>query len=491
MIMSDLGSLSDSRLSVKLNLNSKLTSAALFGKNIRVRLGKVLGEQGKGVLYTMDWREEYKKKIITAEQAAAMLKSGDRLVFTAGREAYSIGFAIAARKEELKNVIVYAPNPGYDFGWYDYGWQDSFSVSIGMPTATSQAAADAKLVDVLIGTLIPFEERKFTPPADMLLTEVSPPDERGFCSFGASLWSKPAQIKHSKLTIAEINNNLIRTYGDNYIHFSEIDYFVEHVSQGGAPGMGTLGGRQPKEPEPFQKKIAQNVASLIKDGDTCQIGIGRTTEPLVKLGIFDGKKDIGWHSEATPPGVIANIRKGVINGSRKTLHPGKAVITSIGGASKDDMAWVTMNPLFMMVDVAYLEDIRVIAAHDNYVAINNSLMIDLSGQIASETIGPRVMSQAGGQIPFAVGATLSKGGRSLTCLPSTAQDGKISRIVPFLPEGTVVTVQRNLADYIITEYGIAHLKGKTLRQRAQELINVAHPDFRAELKKAADKLYWP
>jgi 4-hydroxybutyrate CoA-transferase len=144
-----------------------------------------------------------------------------------------------------------------------------------------------------------------------------------------------------------------------------------------------------------------------------------------------------------------------------------------------------------LMDVGYLEDIRVIAAHDNYVAINNALMIDLSGQIGAESIGQRFMAVAGGQIPFVFGATLSKGGRSITCLPSTAQNNKVTRIVPTLPQGTVVTIQRNLADHIVTEYGIARLKGKTLRQRAQELINVAHPDFRAELKKAAEKLYWP
>jgi 4-hydroxybutyrate CoA-transferase len=439
----------------------------------------------------MDWREEFKRKIITAEQAAAMVKSGDRLVFAAGRECFSVGYAIASRKDELKNVSIYAPNPGYDFGWYDPGWEDSFDVSVGMPTATCQDAMDAKRIDVALGTLIPFAEVPGTPQTDILLVEVSPPDDKGFCSFGASLWSKPQQIRASKLVIAEINNNLIRTFGDNYVHFSNINYFVEHVSQGGAPGMGTLAGRAVKEVEPFQKKIAQNVASLIKDGDTIQIGVGRTTEPLVKLGIFEGRKDLGWHSEATPPGVISLIRSGVINGSRKTLHPGKAVVTSIGGASKEDMQWVNMNPLFMLVDVTYLEDLRVIAAHDNYVAINNCLMVDLSGQICAETIGTRLFSQAGGQIPFVFGATLSKGGRAITCLPSTAQGGKISRIVPTVPEGTVVTIQRNLADNIVTEYGIARLKGKTLRERAQELIKIAHPDFREELKKAAAKLYWP
>jgi len=439
----------------------------------------------------MDWREEYKRKLISAEQAANMVKSGDRLVFAAGREAFSIGLAVAARKDELKNISVYAPSPGYDFGWYDPGWQDSFDVAIGLPTITCQDAVDARLVDVAIGTLIPFEEGPDAPKADVLLTEVSPPDEHGFCSFGASLWNKHKQVHEAKVTIAEVNNNLIRTYGDNHIHFSEIDYFVEHVSQGGAPGMGTLGGRTPKEPEPYQKKIAQNVASLIRDGDTIQIGIGRTTEPLVKLGIFSGRRDLGWHSEATPPGVISLVREGVINGSRKTLHPGKVVITSIGGSSREEMEWVNMNPLFMLVDVAYLEDIRVIAAHDNFVAINNALMIDLSGQIGAETLGTRIMSQAGGQIPFVFGATLSKGGRAITCLPSTAQGGKVSRIVPTLPQGTVVTIQRNLADLIVTEYGVARLKGKTLRQRAQELINIAHPDFREELKREAARLYWP
>jgi 4-hydroxybutyrate CoA-transferase len=439
----------------------------------------------------MDWHDDFKRRVITAEQAAGMVKSGDRVVFSAGRESFSIGLAIAARKGELKNVKIYAPNPGYDFGWYDRGWEDSFDVSIGMPTGTCQEAVDARIVDVAIGTLIPFEEGPESPKADLLLTELSPPDDHGFCSFGASLWSKPKQVRSAKMAIAEINNNLIRTYGDNYIHFSEIDYFVEHVSHGGAPGMGTLAGRTPKEPEPYLKDIAQNVASLIHDGDTMQIGIGRTTEPLVKLGMFSGRRDLGWHSEATPPGIISLIRNGVINGSRKTLHPGKAVVTSIGGSSREEMAWVNMNPLFMLVDVGYLEDIRIIAAHDNYVAINNCLMVDLSGQICAETLGTRIMSQAGGQIPFVSGATLSKGGRAITCLPSTAQGGKVSRIVPLLPQGTVVTIQRNLADHIVTEYGIARLKSKTLRERAQELINVAHPDFREELKREAAKLYWP
>jgi 4-hydroxybutyrate CoA-transferase len=299
-------------------------------------------------------------------------------------------------------------------------------------------------------------------------------------------------VENAKVIIAEINENLIRTYGDNYVHISEIDYFVQHESSGAAPpGSGSLAGRALREPEEYLKKIAGHVGSLIKDGDTLQIGVGRSTEPLIKLGILNGKSDIGWHSEATPPGIISLIREGIVNGKRKTLHTGKAIVTSIGGSSKEEMQWVSNNPLVWLVDVSYLEDIRIIAAHDNYVAINNALAIDLTGQITAENLGTRWLSVAGGQIPFVIGTWLSKGGRSITVLPSTAQGGKVSRIMPFLPEGTTVTVQRNCADYIVTEYGIAHLKGKTLRQRAEALIEIAHPDFRPELQKAAHKLLYP
>jgi 4-hydroxybutyrate CoA-transferase len=436
------------------------------------------------------WREEYKRKLISAEEAAKFVKSGDTIAFTAGREARSVGLAIAARKEELRNVKVILPSPGYDFGWYDPGWEDSFLLTVFMPTAVCQEMVDQRRCDLNFGTVIPFVKDSEEHP-DILLTEVSPPDEHGFCSFGASLWNKRREIKEAKLVIAEVNPNLIRTYGDNYVHVSEIDYFVEHIPSGGAPGMGTLAGRMPKEPEPYVKRIAENVSQLIKDGDTIQIGVGRTTEPLVRLGLFDGKHDLGFHSQATPPGVISLVKEGVITGKYKTLHPGKVVVTSIGGSTREEMQWVDNNPLFLLVDVTYLEDIRVIAAHDNMVAINNALAIDLMGQVAAETIGRRVLSVAGGQIPFVIGAWLSKGGRSITVLPSTAQGGTVSRIVPTLPPGTAVTIQRNCVDYVVTEYGIAHLRGKSARQRANELISIAHPDFRAELRKEAEKLFWP
>lgn len=440
----------------------------------------------------MDWQEEYKKKLVSAEEAANLVKSGDRVAFTLGREPLAIGLAIAARKEELKGVKIVNLFPGYDFGWFDEGWQDSFEVIIAMITGTAQEAVDARRVDIYLSGLTPAAEVTDAEVGDVLATEVSPPDDKGFCSFGNSLWSKRRQVQMSKLTIAEVNSNLIRTYGDNFIHVSDIDYFVEHQSSGGAPAsQGSLAGRATKEPEPYLKDLTGYVSSLVKDGDTIQIGVGRTTEPLVRLGLLDGKHDIGVHSEATPPGIIRLVKEGVVTGKYKTLHPDKVVVTSIGGSSREEMEWVHMNPKFYLVDIGWLEDIRVIGSIDNFIAINNALLVDFSGQIGAESIGPRYLAGAGGQIPFAIGTWLSKGGKFISVLPSTARGGIASRIVPLMPEGTKVTIQSTCSDYVVTEYGIARLKGKTLRERTNELIAIAHPDFRGELRKQADKLYWP
>lgn len=442
----------------------------------------------------MDWRQEYEKKTVSAEEAANKVKSGDLVVFTSGREARTVGLAISARKEELKGVRVVVSTPTFDFGWYDEGWQDSFDIIVRFPTGVCQEAIDSRRVDLDPGTVIPFAETpdNYIYEADVLLTEISTPDDRGFCSFGASLWAKKKQVERAKLVIAEVNKNLIRPYGDNFVHVSDIDFFVEHYSEGTKTlGTGSLAGRELKQSEPYLKDIAGYVSELIKDGDTLQIGVGRTTEPLVKLGLLDSKHNLGWHSEATPPGVISLVRNGTINGKLKTLNPGKAVITAIGGSTREEMDWVNGNPMFYMVEVSYLEDISVIAAHDNMVTINNALAIDLGGQVTAESIGTRLYSTPGGQTAFALGALFSKGGRSIMVMPATARDNKVSRVLPKLPESTIVTIPRSCVDYVVTEYGIAHLQGKTLRQRANELIAIAHPDFRNELKREAQKVLYP
>jgi 4-hydroxybutyrate CoA-transferase len=249
-------------------------------------------------------------------------------------------------------------------------------------------------------------------------------------------------------------------------------------------------GRQ-LQPGETEQNIANNVAEIVRDGDTIQIGIGLVAEWCAVLGTFDNKQDLGWHSEATPRGIIKLIREGVFTGKYKTVHRDKAVATACGGGTSEDMAFVNMNPLFELYPAEHVLDVRVIAAHDNMVSINSAVSVDLTGQVSAESIGPRIISGSGGQTAFAIGSFLSKGGRFVTVLPSTAGGGKHSRIVPRLQEGTIITVPRILADHVVTEYGIAKLKGKSQRQRVMALINIAHPDFRKELEKEARKMYWP
>jgi 4-hydroxybutyrate CoA-transferase len=361
---------------------------------------------------------------------------------------------------------------------------------IGYPTAIAREALDAGRLDVYPGAVVPsLAPLPYTTgetPADWYFVEVSPPDERGFCSFGVALWDKRRMARHSKVVVAEVNENLIRTYGENYIHESEIDYFVDHVPTGRTPGqVGTLAGRPVREPPVYLKDIVGHVADHIVDGATLQIGVGRTTEKLVQLGLLEGKKDIGFHSEVTVPGIITAVREGTVNGARKQLYPGKVVATSVGGGSLEEIKWAHENPLFELLEAQRLMDIRTIAAEDDFVAINNVLSVDLTGQVAAESIGPQLVGQAGGQLVFVVASWHSRGGRSLQVLPSTAADGTVSRIVPRFEAGTVVTTPRNVVDKIVTEYGVAELKGRSLRQRAKALIEIAHPDHRNELRRAA------
>jgi 4-hydroxybutyrate CoA-transferase len=219
--------------------------------------------------------------------------------------------------------------------------------------------------------------------------------------------------------------------------------------------------------------------------------VGGAAEWISILGVLDNKNDLGWHSENTPRGIATLVEKGVINGKRKTLHPEKAVATAVGGGTAEEMDFINQNPIFELYESAYVLDPKTISAHDNMVAINSALAVDLTGQIAAESLGPVMLSGTGGQLAFALGAHLSRGGRSVVTLRSTAKDNQISRIVAGHVPGTIVTVPRVLADCVVTEFGTAHLRGRTQRERARALIEVAHPDFREELTKQARDLFGP
>lgn len=436
-----------------------------------------------------EWRAHVSERTREAEEIAAMVTDGDHVVFSV-REPFGLGLALSARGGELRNVSVYTLAPSYDLGWYDEGWGDAFSVAIGYPTAIAREALDAGRLDVYPGAVVPSlaplpyvtGER----PADFYFVEVSPPDERGFCSFGVALWDKRRMARNSRVVVGEVNPHVIRTYGENYIHVSEIDYFVEHIPSGRLPGeTGTLAGRARRDPPAYLKDIAGYVAEYIGDGDTLQIGVGRTTEALVGLGLLEGKRDLGWHSEITVPGIISAVRDGTINGSRKRTYPGKAVATSVGGGSFEEITWAHDNPLFELLEAHRLMDVRLLAEEDRFVAINNILSVDLTGQVCAETVGRRLVGQAGGQLVFVMASWSARHGHSLQVLPSTAENGTISRIVVEHPAGAVITTPRNVVDKVVTEYGVAHLKGKTLRQRAEALIAIAHPNHREELRHHA------
>ncbi|MFC1987002.1 acetyl-CoA hydrolase/transferase family protein [Chloroflexota bacterium] len=438
-----------------------------------------------------DWLEEYKRKFVSAEEAVKMIKSGNRVAFTHGREPLALGLALAAHKQQVKDVRIFLPNPYTDFGWYNAECEDSFKIETSYVLPLVKEVYSAHHCDFIIGGLtgIP-PEHPVISDVDVLFTEVSPPDEHGFCSFGASVWGKRKAIQQASTTIAEVNKDLIRTYGANFVHVSEIDCFVEHIYCEEFTGESDLLGREVGEPVEMERRIAEYVNDIVEDGDTLQIGIGSTSEWLVPLGVLDRKVDLGWHSEITSRGVIRLVRDGVINSKYKNCHRGKAIAVAIGGGNKEDMAFVNNNPMFELYDAEYVLDPRVIARNDKVLAINSALSIDLTGQIGAESIGPIMIGGPGGQLAFAIGAQFSKGGRFVSVLPSTARGGTVSRIVPLLAEGTVVTVPRTLTDIVVTEYGIAHLRNKSQRERALELITIAHPDFRGKLKREAEKLYW-
>jgi 4-hydroxybutyrate CoA-transferase len=487
-----------------------------------------------------NWKDEYEQKLGTAEQAVRAVKSGDRIFLSFARDPFLLCQALAVRHKELKDVQIHMMMAQTDPGWFEPVRADAFQVTVGVfcgPMARDWLAE--KKCDFLphsfsMNSKI-YERPEEAKLWDVLLTVVSPPNELGYCSFGYTLWNKKRLALTSKTVIAEVDENLIRTHGDNSIHVSQIDHFVANtqpilpetdipssvshirddvrkqkminilqvvdpvrrldflrylhgINDDELDNAATrLGAAEPTEEE---RQIAEYVSSLIKDGDTIQIGTGRPSARFAAMGVFDHKADLGVHSEIGFRDLSRLMKEGIINGKRKTLHPGKVVVTALGGGT-DDMDFFHENPTFELYDCQYTNNPVIIAANYHQVAINNAIAVDLTGQITAETtFGTRMINGPGGQPDFAVGAALSPGGRSITCLPSTALDGVVSRIVPVLDEGSVVTISRNYADYIVTEYGIARLMGKTLRERAEEMIAIAHPDFRNDLRLKAKELFY-
>ena len=316
-------------------------------------------------------------------------------------------------------------------------------------------------------------------PIDVALIELSPPDSHGFCSFGVGVDTSLTAAKCARYVVAQINDQMPRTFGDSFIHVSELDAVVEDSRP--------LCAMKPSHATDLHKAIARNVADLIEDGSVLQTGIGGIPDAV--LPFLMDRKDLGVHSELVSDGVIDLIEAGVITGALKNFKPRK-IILGFALGTKRLFEFLDNNPIFEFHPTAYTNDPGFIARNDNMVAINSALQVDLTGQVCSDSIGNQFYSGIGGQVDFLRGASRSVGGKPIIAISSTAKDGAISRIVPMLSPGAGVVTSRGLVRYVVTEYGVAYLHGKTIRQRAQALIDIAHPKFREELYKFCETTKW-
>ncbi len=428
----------------------------------------------------MEWKTLYNSKVKTAEEAVKFIKSGDRVVLqhAVGEPLYLVDKMVENYKnyENVEIVQLVAMGKG------DYAkeeMQGHFKVNslfLGGPTRECINSGRGDFTPSFFYQIPELFKTKL--PVDVALINVSLPDENGYCSFGVSGdYTKPA-AEAAKLVIAQVNKYMPRTLGDCFIHISDIDIIVEKdepIPELAPPKIGDV-----------EKAIGEFCASLINDGDTLQLGIGAIPDAV--LLFLKDKKDLGIHSEMISDGVVELVEAGVITCKKKNINKGKLSVAFLMG-TKRLYDFVDNNPMVSLQTVDYINDPRVIGQNDNLISINAALQVDLMGQVCSEAMGLKQFSGIGGQVDFVRGAAFSKGGKSILAFPSTAKKGTVSKIVPFLTEGACVTTSRTDVDYVITEFGIAELKGRTLRERARNLINIAHPNFREELKAEFEKRF--
>jgi 4-hydroxybutyrate CoA-transferase len=436
----------------------------------------------------VDPKLELDRKLKSAAEAAALVQSGDQLWIPSTHAPVAILAALAARGPELRGVKIRSTIIP-DFGWFRREAMDSFDVQIqyAVQPDARKALAD-RVIDFHPLSMIMQHKaidagREEAQPIDKLLLTVSPPDEHGWSCVGNACWDAVSSAKRARMVMAEINESVVRTCGDSWLHVSQLDVLVaNHRARVVAP--------IPTEFDPVDRAIASHVRGLVKDGDTIQIGLGSHTGVLPLLGAFDERNDLSYFGELTVPGCVDLARRGVINGRNAALHPGKFVAAHIGN-SLEDLEYIERNPAFELHSYEHTNDPRSVAAHDDVVAMNGALMVDLTGQIGVYAFGPEVYTGLGGHLGFAIGAFLAKRGRYVTVLPSTARGGKVSTIVPLFDRGQIVSIPRELADTIVTDHGVARLVGKSVRERTEAMIEIAHPDFRDELRAEARRLYWP
>jgi 4-hydroxybutyrate CoA-transferase len=431
---------------------------------------------------SMSWEREYKKRLKEADEALLCVQSGMRVYIQPGcAEPETLVEALMRRAPQVYDVeIVHMMTMG--------------AAPYVAPEMAGHFRHNAVFIGANVRDAINDGRADYTPiylseienlfesgamPIDVALIEVSPPDSHGFCSFGVGVDTTLTAAKVARHVVAQINDNMPRTYGDSFIHVSDIGAFVESSRP--------LCALKKPIVTDLQVAIARNVASLIEDGAVLQTGIGGIPDAVLPL-LMD-RKDLAVHSELVSDGVIPLIEAGVLTGARKNFKPRK-IILGFALGSQHLFDFLDNNPIFEFHPTSYTNDPELIARNDNMVAINSALQVDLTGQVCSDSIGNQFYSGIGGQVDFIRGASRSKGGKPIIAISSTAKQGNISRIVPMLDPGAGVVTSRGLVRYIVTEFGVAYLHGKSIRERAKSLIEIAHPDYRAELYEYCEKTKW-
>jgi 4-hydroxybutyrate CoA-transferase len=425
----------------------------------------------------MTWLDDYKTKLCSADEAVSRITSGDR-VYYSGNAAIPQGLvaALARNAEGLKDVVLthvllVGEDPLTGPGMEKHFRHNSLFVGPADRKAVNDGRAD--YVPIFLYR-IPrlFNEKIF--PIDVAMVQVSPPDQHGFMSHGVEVLASKAACRQAKIVIAQVNENMPRILGDSFLHVSRADIIVELTED-----LPTLESRPTSD---IEKAIGRNILELIEDGATVQMGIGGIPDAVFES--LDGFKDLGLHTEMLSDGAMRAIQKGIITGNEKNLHPGKVLMTFALG-SKELYEFLGDNAMIEAHPVDYVNDPRVACQNDRLVAVNSAIEVDLTGQVCSDSIGTYIYSGFGGQVDFIRAAAMSKGGKPVIALQSTARKGKQSRIVSTLQPGAGVVTSRADVHYVVTEHGRAQLFGKNLRERAEALIEIAAPEFREELIQAA------
>ena len=413
-------------------------------------------------------------KAISADDAVKVIKNNDRVYLHAAAAApQALIQAMTDRHEELRNVEVCHLHVEGNAPYANPDLIDSFHVNsffVGPNVRHTLTAGNGSYTPVFLSEL-PLLFKNNILPIDVALIQVSPPDKHGYCSLGVSVEAVLAAIDNARHVIAQVNPNMPRTHGEGIIHISELDTFVEieeDIHEMNLPVSSEI-----------EDKIGNHIAELIDDGSTLQMGIG--VIPNAVLQRLANHKNLGIHTEMISDGVIDLILKDVINSNYKGINEGRALATFLLG-TKRLYDYVDDNPFIELRSADYVNDVANIRQNNKMVAINSAIEVDLTGQVCADSIGSKIYSGVGGQIDFIRGASLSEGGKAIIALPSTTKKG-VNKIVPYLKQGAGVVTTRAHAHYVVTEYGIANLYGKTLKQRAKSLIDIAHPNHREQIER--------